>query len=100
MAEDAVQLLVDDAAGAPTVEITEPEAFSRFIEGDEVVFSASVNDPQQGPESLVVSWVITERDAELSEPLSHDGPNASGATTATWSEAVGRHLRDRGLGCR
>ena len=88
MAEDAVQLVVDDAAGAPMVEITDPEAFSRFVEGEEVLFSASVSDPQQGPETLDVSWVITDRDTGDAESLASDGPNASGATTAMWPEAL------------
>jgi hypothetical protein len=66
---DSVTVTVTEARQEPMAEILSPDNFARYYIGDEIAFTAVVEDMQDESEDLVVSWGAENTDTGFFETI-------------------------------
>ena len=84
---DSVVVSIQPSAQAPTVVINQPQELAQFVHGDPIDLFGTVSDPQQDPNTLDIMWTWEPSAGGAGTEIPANLPDASGATTTTWTDA-------------
>ncbi|MBT3219495.1 MAG: hypothetical protein HN348_10420 [Proteobacteria bacterium] len=87
-AQASVTFSVGISNPEPTVEITDPENYDKFYEGQAIDFIGEVEDPQWPPETLETTWILEENLSGAIVMEYTTKADVNGLTSTEWSNPV------------
>ncbi|MEZ4239124.1 MAG: MopE-related protein [Myxococcota bacterium] len=82
--EDSIDVVVGDVVQEPSATIDAPGNFDQFLPGDPVVLQGRVDDRQQAPDTLLVTWQIVDNTTDVLEDGIESVPDAAGRVSDDW----------------